>query len=300
MRRIKGGGSHGRTVRLSLLSPSPFGLRRQTSSFSTSLSSASLNAVTSWPTILNVRVRRQIDAETKSSFPATLADIESMRSIAITKSCTLNFARRRCDRQHPCGACSRRGLTNHCNYSTTSSSTPDAQRCVAPRQSTSLHGRISELETLVVTLMKGQSVPSPPAPKSPKGGSLSVAGVSPDVRRPKKSQDEASPADPGTLKLHKSGTSYVQSGHWEAILTKIRGLKEDLVTDTKAPPGSHLFYGPNRHATRDEILVDVPPRPVVDRLMALHFDSYIITPCQCTQAFFPLSEALTVCCRYHS
>lgn len=231
--------------------------------------------------MLNVRVRRQIDAETKSSFPATLANTESTCSIAITKSYTLNFARRRCDRQHPCGACSRRGLTNSCNYATTSSSTPDAQRPVAPRQSTSLHGRISELESLVVTLMEGQSLPSPPAPKSPRASSLSFADVFPEIRRPKKSQDEAaSPADPGTLKLRESGTSYVQSAHWEAILTKIRGLKEDLVTDSKAPPGSHLFYGPNRHVTRDEILAGVPPRPVVDRLMALHFDSYIITPCQ--------------------
>lgn len=130
-----------------------------------------------------------------------------------------------------------------------------------------------------MTLMEGQSLPSPPAPKSPRPSSLSFADVFHEIRRPKKSQDEAaSPADPGTLKLRESGTSYVQSAHWEAILTKIRGLKEDLVTDSKAPPGSHLFYGPNRHATRDEILAAVPPRPVVDRLMALHFDSYIITP----------------------
>lgn len=251
--------------------------------------------------MLNVRVRRQIDAETKSSFPATLADTESKCSIAITKSRTLKFARLRCDRQHPCGACSRRGLTNSCNYATTSSSTPDSQRSAAPRQSTSLHGRISELESLVVTLMKGQSLPSPPAPKSPRPSSLSFADVFPEIRRPKKSEDEAaSPADPGTLKLRESGTSYVQSVHWEAILTKIRGLKGDLVTDSKAPPGSHLFYGPNRHATRDEILAAVPPRPVVDRLMALHFDSYIVTACQYIQAFSPLSDALTVCCRSHS
>ncbi|KAI2608018.1 putative Zn(II)2Cys6 transcription factor [Hypoxylon sp. NC1633] len=186
----------------------------------------------------------------------------------------------RCDRHHPCGACSRRGITNSCNYATTtSSSTPDAQRSVSPRQSTSLHGRISELESLVVTLMEGQSHQNPPALKSARPSSLSFADVVPETRRPKKSQDEAaSPADPGTLKLRESGTSYVQSAHWEAILTKIRGLKEDLVTDGKAPLGSHLFYGPNRHATRDEILAAVPPRPVVDRLMALHFDSYIITP----------------------
>ncbi|KAJ4258588.1 hypothetical protein NW757_003156 [Fusarium falciforme] len=108
-----------------------------------------------------------------------------------------------------------------------------------------------------------------------------------------KSSFPATPADtenPGTLEVRESGTSYVQSVHWEAILTKIRGLREDLVTDSKAPPGSHLFYGPNHHATRDEILAAVPPRSVVDRLMALHFDSYIVTPCQYIESFFELSR----------
>src|ERR1700761_4004077 len=139
--------------------------------------------------MLNVRVRRQIDAETKSSFLAILADTESTCSIAITKSCVLNFARLRCDRQQPCGACSRRGLTNSCNYATTFSSTPDTQQSVAWRKSTNLHGRISELESLVVKLMKGQSLPSPPVLKSPKPSSLSFSDVLPEIRTPKKSQD---------------------------------------------------------------------------------------------------------------
>jgi hypothetical protein len=258
--------------------------------------------------MLNVRVHRQIDVETKSSFPATLANTESTCSMAITKSCTLNFARLKCDRQHPCGACSRRGLTNSCNYVTTSSSARDAQRSVAPRQSTSLHGRISELESLVVTLMEGQSLPSAPASKSPRPSSLLFVDVFPEIRGPKKPQDVAAyPADPGTLKLRESGTSYIQSAHWEAILLKIRSLEcpetfeeEGEFSECGSKAGSHLFYGPNRHATRDEILAAVPPRPVVDRLMSLHFDSYLITPCQYTQAFPPLSEALTVCCRSHS
>lgn len=149
--------------------------------------------------------------------------------------------------------------------------------------------------------MKGHSLPNPPAPKPPRLSSLPFADVFPEIGRPKQFQDEAaSPTDPGTLKMRESGTSYVQSAHWESILTKIRGLKEDLLTDSKAPPGSHLFYGPNRHATQDEILDAVPPRPIVDRLMALHFDSYNITPCQYIQVFFPLSEALTVRYRSHS
>lgn len=45
---------------------------------------ARLNPVTQWPTMLNVRVLHQIDAETKCSFPATLADTESTCSIAVT------------------------------------------------------------------------------------------------------------------------------------------------------------------------------------------------------------------------
>lgn len=161
----------------------------------------------------------------------------------------------------------------------TPSSTPDAPR----PSTTSLYGRISELENLVVNLMKDQSLRAPLSPRLP-----SATEVFPKMRTPEKCQPEAaSPAaDPGTLSLHESGTSYIQDVHWEAILTKIKGLREDLVSDSKAPFGSHLFYGPNRHATRDDILFDIYNRRVeVDRLMALHFDSYIVTPCQYIQAF---------------
>ena len=254
-----------------------------------------LNPVTPWPTMLSIR--RQIDAETKCSFPAILADTESTCSIVITNSYSLTFARLRCDRQHPCGACSRRGLTNSCNYAA-SSSTSHVQRSVAPRQPPSLHDRVSELESLVVTLMEGQSLPSPSAPSS-----VSFSDVFPQIGRPKKSQHEtASPTDPGTLKVRESGTSYIQSVHWEAILSKVRGLKEDLVADSKVPPSSHWFYGPNRHVTREEILAAVPPRQVVDRLMTLHFDSYMITPRRYIplSLFFPFPRALTVCCSSHS
>lgn len=70
----------------------------------------------------------------------------------------------------------------------------------------------------------------------------------------------------------------MESGHLEAILTKIRGLINDFVPD-KVLNGSH-FYGPNHHANQDDILAAVLPRPVADRLMALHFGSYIIAPCK--------------------
>ncbi|KAF2669755.1 putative Zn(II)2Cys6 transcription factor [Microthyrium microscopicum] len=184
----------------------------------------------------------------------------------------------KCDRQHPCGACSRRARSNSCEYATTStlatSPTPDAQSFNVPGQSTSLHGRISELESLVVTLMQGQSLPSPLTPTS-----LPSPSVFTETQRPEVSQEDAAfPVEHGTLRLSPSGTSYVQSAHWEAILTKVRGLKEDAVTGSSALPGSPLFYGTSRYTTRGDILAALPPRTVVDRLMALHFDSFLITP----------------------
>lgn len=48
------------------------------------------NSATPWPTMLRVRVRPRIDAETKSSFPATHADIESTYLITLSKPCTLS------------------------------------------------------------------------------------------------------------------------------------------------------------------------------------------------------------------
>lgn len=228
----------------------------------------------SWPIILNLLVRRQVGAEIRNNFLATLANTESNFFMAVTDKCILNHVRLRCDRNHPCGACARRGLSNSCNYAvvsavtTPSSSTLNAQQIVAPRQSTSLHDRLSELEKLVVTLMNGQSRPN-------------LLEPIPDIRRPRDLLDEAAtPKDPGTLNLHEAGASYVQSEHWEAVLTKVRGLRGELITVNHTLPGSNLFYGPNRHATREEILAAVPSRSVVDRLMALHFDSYILTPCQ--------------------
>jgi hypothetical protein len=102
----------------------------------------------------------------------------------------------------------------------------------------------------------------------------------PDTQRSNQSEHNPVTPDPGTLELRKSGTTYIHSAHWEAILSKIRGLKEDLISDSETCSGSPLFYGSRRYASRDEILAALPSRPVVDRLLAFHFESYILTACQ--------------------
>lgn len=178
----------------------------------------------------------------------------------------------------PCGTCSRRGRISSCNYVTTPSSAPSHLHPGTQQQPGSLQSRISELENLVVTLMNRHSLPSPALTSPNPSARESGYGVAPAPDQEKPAEGGSS-VDPGTLRVHQAGNFYMESGHWEDILTKIRGLTEDFVPD-KVLPGSHLIYGPNHHANRHDILAAVPPRSVVDRLMALHFDSYIITPCK--------------------
>ena len=130
---------------------------------------------------------------------------------------------------------------------------------------------------MVVSLVKNQSVANPTVTDLPTPSSL-PADVTPESHRPG-TRDQIPPAaDPGTLKLRQSGANYVHGAHWEAVLDKVRGLKED-VAEHHVLSGSHMFYGPKRSASREEILAALPARPIVDRLVALHFDSFIITPC---------------------
>jgi hypothetical protein len=143
----------------------------------------------------------------------------------------------------------------------------------------SLHGRLAELESLVEALLGRQpssdsiacdletrvSTPQATLPLAQDFAAAELNG--------------AAAADAGILDQKQSST-YAQSVHWEAVLTKIRGLKNDLVIAARSSSCSGLLYGPSCHMSRDEILGALPPRMVVDRLLAFHFDSHFVTPCR--------------------
>ena len=176
----------------------------------------------------------------------------------------------------------KRGNVRYCNYAIAASVNEAAQKSTTLRPaSADLQSRISDLEDLVVTLMQGRSAPTPLGLETPEPSPSSFGDAVLRTQAFREVRDNSTcQTDTDVLELHRSGLSYIQSGHWEAILGKIRGLKEDLHVDGKVPSGSSLFYDPNRHATREDLLSAMPVRVVTDRLMALHFDSYMLTPCQ--------------------
>ncbi|KAJ5090939.1 hypothetical protein N7532_009623 [Penicillium argentinense] len=95
-----------------------------------------------------------------------------------------------------------------------------------------------------------------------------------------------SPQDTGTLVVKDEGTSYFDSANWRAILeevSKINGVKdyigvydddsdhEGAEEDVDGDTSPALLLGMSRPISKDELLVDIPPRSIADRLVARFF-----------------------------
>ncbi|KAF4626663.1 hypothetical protein G7Y89_g11495 [Cudoniella acicularis] len=173
-------------------------------------------------------------------------------------SCNLCRKRKvRCDRQNPCATCSRRGLARSCVYST------DAQENILPQSTGTVHERIHQLESLVISLMRQDtttpacvttgsiSISDPPNGSAQKqitshtahpgfGGSGSQSPAATTFSSATRSTSFVSAIDVetnanissvrldgGCMKFNNLGTAnYVGSSHWAAVLDSIAELKE--------------------------------------------------------------------------
>ncbi|KAJ5175012.1 uncharacterized protein N7482_000889 [Penicillium canariense] len=88
-----------------------------------------------------------------------------------------------------------------------------------------------------------------------------------------------SPRDTGTIVVKDEGISYIDSADWRAVLEEINGVKEYLdehenFDDEKREDGlgddssPALLLGMSRPITKEEVLVDIPPRSIADRLVS--------------------------------
>jgi hypothetical protein len=162
-----------------------------------------------------------------------------------------------------------------------------------------MQDRIQQLETLVLNLMRGTA--GRDTMQIPQTGGLgrassvqtndSPASTSPGEDMP---EDASAATDHGSMKLSKSGVTYVNSSHWAAVLGEIAELKDHLeeepemqhprsISDSLYPSflGPQLLYGCPRYASKAEILASVPSRPVVDRLISRYFSSFDMSPGWC-------------------
>ena len=94
-------------------------------------------------------------------------------------------------------------------------------------------------------------------------------------------------SEAGSLQMTSSGTNYVNSSHWAAVLNGIAELKDHFESERNSPAspdlhdpsipertGPRLLYGCSKIPTRQEIIESIPPRQVVDRLVSRYFSSF--------------------------
>ncbi|PGH14879.1 hypothetical protein AJ79_02741 [Helicocarpus griseus UAMH5409] len=183
----------------------------------------------------------------------------------------------KCDRNRPCENCVKRSQL--CVYPAPPSRDGADQRARQTHRSNTrnLQDRIQHLEEIVVSLVNRN------------GGSLagqapSSQDTSEDTAAPSSSEQTEQISDSfGRLTVDGSGTNYVGSSHWQAILDELADVKEHFESSTFSPQkaslfdasrsseeGVELFLGVNENITREEILNTIPPKPVVDCLVS-HF-----------------------------
>ncbi|KAI1400716.1 fungal-specific transcription factor domain-containing protein [Hypoxylon fuscum] len=200
-----------------------------------------------------------------------------------------NLCRRRkvkCDRQQPCRTCTLRGLSTTCSYP------PEGSRS-SDRDPSTVSNRIRELEGLVhVLIQRAGPKTSSNATTSPHAHQALVHRTedSPDSRAPGP-VGPGEPAGCGTLTDTPAGVSYADGAHWSALLDSISELKEcfpdaagsglSFPIPPVAPdhgPSPLLLYGRFTQIGKGEILSTVPPRPAVDRLLSIFFNSLDLAP----------------------
>ncbi|KAJ5550779.1 hypothetical protein N7461_005477 [Penicillium sp. DV-2018c] len=139
--------------------------------------------------------------------------------------------------------------------------------------------RLHHLENLVMSLAQkqrpdGETDPNSSQPQSRPTYATPSPGFS--------DRDSTStPVDTGTLVVKDEGTSYIDSANWRAILEEINGVKEYLAangevsdeeevveTDPYDESSPVLLLGGGGSVTKEEVLMDIPPRSIADRLVS--------------------------------
>ncbi|QQK41500.1 C6 transcription factor, putative [Penicillium digitatum] len=191
-------------------------------------------------------------------------------------SCTACRHRKlKCCRSYPCANCKKRGEATSCTYVGRG---PRGKAQHGHTSSTLVQDRLHHLENLVMSLAHKQRSDPEIEFKAMKSENRDASVI----RSPGRSDRDAAltPADTGKLFVKDEGTSYVDGANWRAILEEINDMKEYLDTDgedyddegVEIDPYDDsspvLLLGHGRPVSKEEMLMDIPPRPLADRLVS--------------------------------
>lgn len=215
----------------------------------------------------------------------------------------------RCDRQLPCKTCTSRGIAYSCTYG------PGGSR----KSDVSVSDRIEQLEALVRSLIQQQQAsqasqafgvhPDGRAPdsthslqempgSSPHSVSATPAPMHASLPHGKDQAASPAPSESGSMYLNSHGTQYVGRVHWAAVLDSISELRHHYEKEEEARmlvandhvlrggSGPRLLYEPVQ-STKAELLASIPPRPVMDRMVARYFNAQGVAPAVLHSVQFP-------------
>ncbi|KAE8150537.1 putative fungal-specific transcription factor, partial [Aspergillus avenaceus] len=219
---------------------------------------------------------REVDLSTKEK-----------KRTRVQLSCTACRSRKlRCCRTYPCTNCKKRGEALSCTFVGRG---PRGKTTHGQASPSLVQDRLQHLENLILSLTQKQKLEESQGVGHPEEH---AAALTPPAdsrvlsRSPSASTNveaKESPLDPSSKLIVKdAGTRYIDGAHWTAILEEINGVKEylhesndvsdeDNIEDGRqdmALPALLSGLGMNKAASKEELLADIPPRPVTDRLIA--------------------------------
>lgn len=163
-------------------------------------------------------------------------------------------AKLKCDKGQPCSTCVKRDDAARCSYGNPSSSesSTDPQNIAVQK--------LAHLEAMVLQLMET------PSDSQPKPGTSSTQPLTPPNFHHDDKLIDASPCS-------KAG-EYAGSTHWSAMLDDIQGLRSvlnDQATWTEASAPGEVIYGLPGTYSLERLVLALPPKPDVERLLAIYF-----------------------------
>ncbi|KFY02436.1 hypothetical protein O988_02165 [Pseudogymnoascus sp. VKM F-3808] len=182
----------------------------------------------------------------------------------------------KCNRVQPCGACAKSGDASTCHYESRGNARDD-QIVMDRSTKNALTTRINKLEAILRSVM-GSKDQTPQSDDSSHVEDQEFDGITESL---------------GAMKVDKSNnTEYLGSSHWVSILAEIDEIRTFFVSNHEdyernalmykersweAKGRSGLLRGTGPKVSQEELVVQLPPKAIVDILVDRYFSVYAWT-----------------------
>ncbi|KAL4911992.1 hypothetical protein BDW62DRAFT_36209 [Aspergillus aurantiobrunneus] len=231
--------------------------------------------------------------DTQPNNTAQLA--KERKKTRVQLSCTACRSRKlKCCRTHPCTNCLKRGEAHSCTFVGRG---PRGRSSHGRASPTHVQDRLQHLENLIMSFAQQKkqdethSQESSPPLTAPAPVTLSRGQTTeltlPSPPKPEGTDPESGDSPTGAcgkLLVKDTGTSYIDSAHWKAILEEINEFKESLQDsdglsdeDTEDDGSNNneptIWFGISKPLSKEELLSDIPPRQITDRMVSYYLIS---------------------------